>query len=111
MIRPTEQKPKSRWIGRKTKAWNSARRKLKARFLKLGIVSCELRYEGCSQDNFLTWAHGKRRRFLSLAELEDLVVLACQNCHTILDLTLSHEETERRVREVIAQRHHGTITL
>lgn len=69
------------WVGRKTIAWANARARLKRKFQAMGITRCELAYPGCKQDDFLSFAHGKKRRHLQGDELETLVCLACQPCH------------------------------
>ena len=64
--------------GKKTKAWDAERAKLKVRFEAVGITECELRYKDCSVNDFLTFAHTlKRRNVIDLSR----VVLACLNCH------------------------------
>lgn len=62
----------------KVQIWNRIRKQLKKDFEKAGITSCELKLEGCVHNNFLGFAHTKKRR-----DVTDLrrVVLACQNCH------------------------------
>lgn len=44
--------------GKKTDAWETAKPILKAAFEKAGITRCEC----CGADNFLSWAHSKKRR-------------------------------------------------
>lgn len=62
----------------KVQIWNRIRKQLKKDFKEMGITTCELRLEGCTNDNFLGFAHTKKRR-----DVTDLrrVVLACNNCH------------------------------
>jgi len=101
MIRAAiKQKP---WIGHKTRAWRNCVVRLKKKFERMGIVECELRYDGCWRDNALSFAHGRRRRFLLEDELEQLVCLACTPCHQILEAKPA-EEMLAIVREVIASR-------
>jgi hypothetical protein len=68
-------------IGKKGEANLKANVIMKEAFLNMGIVTCEIKLEGCFKNNFLTFAHLKKRRFL---KEEDLLVgvLACVNCHT-----------------------------
>lgn len=66
--------------GKKTIAWEKVRAQLKIRFERAGITTCELGYEGCLYNNFLTFAHKDKRRYLSEEELWD-VCLACVSCH------------------------------
>lgn len=65
--------------------WNSARPKIKERFLEAGITTCELRYPGCTHADFRTFAHSLRRNKIQFREDMEEVVLACQPCHAILD--------------------------
>lgn len=79
-------KPRARLKpGRGTKAWTNTRARLKKKFAAMGISRCELNYAGCAFDNFLSFAHGKKRRHLEGDELETLVCLACVPCHAILE--------------------------
>lgn len=64
----------------KVSRWNYVRSKLKKEFESKGITSCELKYSGCMRDNFLSFAHAKKRRYLTDEELY-IVILACQPCH------------------------------
>lgn len=68
-------------VGKATKEWNAVRRRLKVQYEAAGITECELGYPGCTRDNFLSFAHGRKRRHLQGDELEKLVCLACLNCH------------------------------
>lgn len=66
--------------GAKTKEWASTRAALKVRFARAGITTCEMHGEKCWRSNALGFAHLKKRRNLSPAELEE-VVLLCGPCH------------------------------
>lgn len=77
--------------------------RLKIRFGALSIESCELGYKNCTRDNFLTWAHGCKRRKLIGDELDTLVILACQNCHNAIEF-LPPAEMLAIVEGVIARR-------
>ncbi len=91
------------WIGRRTVAWINARARLKKKFTAMGIMSCELGFPGCQRDDYLGWAHGKKRRHLVGAELEPLVCLRCQNCHQIIE-RMPEAAMEVIVRSVISGR-------
>lgn len=67
-------------IGKKTKASLNAVIQMKKAFLEMGIVTCEIKLDGCLKNNFLSFAHIKKRRYL---KEEDLLkgVLACYECH------------------------------
>lgn len=97
-------KPRSPWIGKKTRAWRNVVVRLKKRYAALGITSCELRYEGCWGDQALGFAHGRKRKWLREDELENLCVLACNPCHDVLEVS-GADEMLAEVRNVIARRH------
>lgn len=61
--------------------WEQIRAKLKKDFERKGITSCELKLEGCWQNNALSFAHLDKRRKLTEEQLYE-VVLACVPCHT-----------------------------
>jgi hypothetical protein len=65
---------------KKTTEWDSVRKKIKPMFEKAGITTCEARYHGCMGDNYLTFAHHRKRRHLKDGELV-VVALLCTNCH------------------------------
>lgn len=69
-------------VGKKTKAWEQARKELKDEFFKKGITTCELRMPGCWFNNALSFAHTRKRR-----NMDDIkrVVLACIPCHQIVE--------------------------
>ena len=64
----------------KTQTWNNIRAKLKKEFEKNGVVTCELKWPGCWNDNALSFAHLDKRRYLKEEELKE-VVLLCVPCH------------------------------
>lgn len=67
--------------GKKMKAWDKARAKLKTLFEKQGITVCEK----CGADNFLSFAHRfKRRHIVDEEELMN-VALLCVPCHEVLE--------------------------
>lgn len=75
-----ESKTKTIKPGKKTKEWNATIPKLKRRFSKAGIETCEIRLAGCWNNKALSFAHIDKRRELKKEELEK-VVLACIPCH------------------------------
>ncbi len=85
---------------RKRAAMNA---KLKARSVKLGIFSCELRLPGCMGNQFLSWAHSKKSRFLVTDEDWMEAVLSCQSCHARIEGS-GHEPMKRAVLDAIARR-------
>lgn len=64
--------------GKKTKEWAKVRKELKKDFETMGITTCELRVEGCWNNNALSFAHTLKRR--NVTDLKR-VVLACVPCH------------------------------
>lgn len=71
--------------GKKTIAWSKIRAELKKEFEAKGITYCEVGYDGCTRNNYLSFSHGDKRRFLTNDELRNLVVVACMPCHQILE--------------------------
>lgn len=69
--------------GPETAAWESARRRLKCRFVSMGITSCEGMLTGCFVNDGLGFAHLQKRRNLSPEDLgdPDKVGLLCNHCH------------------------------
>lgn len=88
--------------GRKVKAWESARRKLKTKFAAMGIMSCELQYAGCWFDNALGFAHAAKRVKLKGDNLYH-VILACGPCHGKIEF-LPAEEMKRIVDDIVGSR-------
>jgi len=87
----------------KVEQWNQIRRVLKVRFQAVGIIRCELGYRPfCVRDNFLGFAHCKKRRNCSEADLW-IAVLACSACHDCIEI-LPESEMGAEVLEVIAAR-------
>lgn len=71
-------------LGKKTKAWDKARKELKIEFEQKGITTCELRFDGCWVSNWLSFAHIDKRNNLAPDELYS-VVLACVPCHQVVE--------------------------
>jgi hypothetical protein len=75
--------------GKWTKLWEKERAKLKKEFEEKGICYCELGFDDCFRNNFLGFAHRHKRIFYrSSPELLgdfNQVILACQNCHDIIE--------------------------
>ncbi len=90
-------------VGKKSKEWIAVRRRLKVKYEAAGIVSCELKYEGCKRDGWLSFAHGKKRRHLKGNELETLCILSCLICHGRIE-RLPEDEMCAIVENVIANR-------
>jgi len=83
--------------GKKTNQWTSARKKLKKIFEAKGITRCEL----CGSDFGLSFAHSKKRRFITTESDLMEVALLC---------VVHHEEIEysgnmfNRITEIIESR-------
>ena len=107
-LKDNQKEPKARKAlpkaGKRTNEWNEIRTKeLKPAFKRAGVVECELRWPGCMKDNYLGFAHSKRRRDITTPEQMREVLICCQNCHDALDLR-PHAETEAIVQTIIAAR-------
>lgn len=84
--------------GKKVKAWESARRQLKVKFEAANVTRCEL----CGTDDFLSFAHSKKRRHIQGDELNE-VALLCIPCHQSAEL-LPEAEMTITIRRIIAER-------
>jgi len=81
-------------------------------FGQRGITSCELKIpttdkwpnHKCFKDNWLSYAHGKKRRHCTDRELVQLVVLGCMPCHNIIEYELTHGEMLIVVKNIIELR-------
>jgi hypothetical protein len=73
------------------------------RFQVAGITSCELGYPGCFRNNFLSFAHSKKRRYITSQEELEEVCLACQKCHDDVEYS-GRKNMYNTVRSVIARR-------
>lgn len=76
-------------VGKKVKAWNKDRAKLKLIYQEKGIITCELRFEGCWHNNALGFVHRhKRSWYWSRPELLgtfDQTLLGCNPCHGVIE--------------------------
>lgn len=90
-------------VGPKGRAWRDVRNGLKTEFeFTYGITTCELRYEGCWNDDALGFAHAAKRRKLIREDLKH-VILACNPCHDLLEVK-PPEEMKRIVDQICQQR-------
>lgn len=90
--------------GKKTKAWDGMRRKLKTAFARAGITVCEAQVNSeCWGDNLLGFAHTLKRRNITTPQQLAEVILACNNCHDILE-GLGESAMQDSIREIISQR-------
>lgn len=72
-------------LGKKTKEWNKARVKLKRIYEEKGITTCELRFSGCSINNFLSFAHKYKRNDPRCVHDFLGTILCCINCHNRIE--------------------------
>jgi hypothetical protein len=87
--------------GDKVDSWERTREILKERFATAGVTTCELQWRNCFKNNFLSFAHSKKRRYITnQEELEDCALL-CQSCHQKIEFRPDMYEI---VRSVIARR-------
>lgn len=75
--------------GKKTRAWEKARKELKWLFLNKNITTCEVGWEGCTHNDFLSFHHRHKRSFYDthpdlLGEFSQ-VLLLCTSCHHLLE--------------------------
>jgi hypothetical protein len=94
--------------GKKTKAWDAMRARVKPLFEAAGITRCELGYmddpepaRRCKGE-VEGFAHAKKRDETPPDELSH-VIAACNNCHAVIE-RLSHAEMAERVYAVIRAR-------
>ena len=90
--------------------WDAIRARIKPLFEAAGITRCEIHFSGCASDNFLGFAHTKKRRNLSVPERE-VVILACNHCHDVIEACPERmmeafvlSIIEKRLRQPIAAR-------
>jgi hypothetical protein len=69
-----------------SRVWINARPKLKAKFLRAGITSCEARWVGCWRMRGLTFAHSLKRRHITDSAQMNEVALLCVICHNRTEL-------------------------
>jgi len=67
--------------GKKTRAWEAARKRLKARYMNLGITSCEMRLKDCMGTFGLSFAHRYKRSDSRCEHTFEKTCLACASCH------------------------------
>jgi hypothetical protein len=72
--------------GKKTAQWEKVRAELKKECLQAGVTWCELRIDGCQGTQFLSFAHSKKRRNITTDEGIREACLACQSCHSKVEL-------------------------
>lgn len=74
-------------ISKKTLAWDRLRAKLKKEFADKGITYCEM----CGRNDYLSFAHRIKRRYITDEQELRTVALLCmdnpdgQGCHSILE--------------------------
>ncbi len=85
--------------GKKTKGWEKTRKKLKERFLGMGVTRCER----CGSGFNLSFAHRVKRRFITTPEELETVALLCCICHDAVE-GLSHEGMREEIQRVIDAR-------
>ena len=93
-------------LGKKTIAWQDGRQELKEVFKENGITSCEIKGKDCKNDNFLGFAHVRRRNTLTPEQITDphFVVLACQPDHEFVDFKMKNAESEKLLNKIIKER-------
>ena len=102
---PMQRSTKRLGPGKKTKAWESERRRLVKRFLEAGITTCELHGilpHDCKFDDWLSFAHAAKRRKLTDADLAH-VIIVCTVAHDIIEVWPA-EKMKAIVNETIQNR-------
>jgi len=98
-------------FGKESKRWYEAKKVLKVAFSDCGIMKCELDIpHKCNGWQFLTWAHGDKRRNLTKEELYFLVVLCCLNGHQIIE-RMPRLEMRQIVERIINNRMSNLIEV
>lgn len=72
-------------IGKKTREWNNARRRLKIEYAEKGITTCELMFHNCTHNNYLSFAHRYKRNDPRCEHTFQQTLLACIPCHQIIE--------------------------
>lgn len=83
--------------------WEDVRPLIKEKFREASITRCELRWEGCQDTVFLTFAHSLRRRRIMTKEQMEETCLFCQHCHSLADAQKEYE-TYALIRKIINKR-------
>ena len=65
----------------KVAEWDRERKKLKIIYEEKEITVCEARYEGCSYNNFLSFAHRYKRNDPRCTHTFKGTLLLCISCH------------------------------
>lgn len=68
-------------LGKRGKEWEACKRKLKVRFERAGITSCEL----CGSAFALGFSHSLPRRYITTSKQLEEVALLCAGCHLVTD--------------------------
>lgn len=89
-------------VGKKGRANIKANKVADKELVLLGITRCELRFSGCWGEQALGRAHLRKRRNLKAGELE-IIVLACNPCHDIIE-AWPEERMTKHLQGVIAAR-------
>jgi hypothetical protein len=95
--KPEKTRKRLKARGKKVDAWEQTRKELVERFERAGITHCELQWNGCFKNNFLSFAHSKKRRYIKSQEELEEVLLCCTPCHDRLEYGGNMYETVRRV--------------
>ena len=79
-------------IGKKVREWIKASDILEEIYLEKGIVTCELRLEGCWINNALHFAHKYKRNDPRCEHTFEGTILLCNPCHHQIEY--DREKTE-----------------
>lgn len=92
--------------GKKTLNWEEGRPRLKVIFRENGITTCEIKLKICKHNNFLGFAHTRRRARLTQEQVVDphFVVLGCNPCHEYVDFKMDRKKAEELLDGIVAAR-------
>jgi hypothetical protein len=94
IYRKGELTPKER-----NKKWASLRTTLKKEFESMGITRCEI----CGDNFALSFAHSRKRRFITTMALLREVALLCHICHETVEHS-GHEQMFTTITSLISSR-------
>jgi len=96
-------------IGKRGRENQKVCREKKQELLNLSIVTCEARLDGCTYDNYLSFAHTRKRRHMGKWESAERELnmkesaCLCWNCHWNLE-KLGEEKMAEEIRAIMARR-------
>ncbi len=96
--RKPDAKPMNR-RGKKSRKWDTVRAELKKEFEAMGVVTCEI----CGVDNYLSFAHRLKRRYVTTADELRYVALLCIQDHERIEHS-GGQAMYDRITEIVEKR-------